>query len=94
MIGLFHSDWLGCWPGSVSNWPRAGGGRDRKIQQTPQPYRGELRVDLEEFLDSTQAELSRDTPPPPSCAIAPLFSRSRTDYFKCLCVTYTNITSL
>ncbi len=32
-------------------------------------------------------------PLPPSCAIAPLFSRSWTNYLKCSCVTYINITS-
>ncbi len=77
MIGLFHSDWLGCRPGRVSSWPAAGGRRDGKIRQPPLHYRGELRVDFIGFLNSAKAELSRDTPPPPSCAIAPLFSRSR-----------------
>jgi hypothetical protein len=63
MIGLVHSDWLGCRPGRVSYLPTAGRGRDGKIRQPPQHYRGELRVDLNGFLDSSQAELSRDTPP-------------------------------
>ena len=93
MIGLFHSDWLGCQPSRASHWPTAGSGRDGKIRHSPLHYRGELRVDFTGFLDSAEAELSRDTPPPPSCAIAPLFSRSRINYFKCLYATYTNITS-
>ncbi len=63
MIGLFHSDWLGCQPGRVSYWPIAGRGRDGKIRQPPWHYRGKLRVDLAGFLHSAQAELSRDTPP-------------------------------
>jgi hypothetical protein len=93
MIGLFHSNWLGCQPGSVSYWSTAGRGRDGKIQHPPH-YRGELRVNLAGFLNSAQVELSCDTHlSPPSCAIAPLFSRSRTNYFKYLSVTYTNITS-
>jgi hypothetical protein len=66
MTGLFYSDWLGCWPSRVSYWPTAGRGRDGKIWQPPLHYRGELRVDLAGFLDSAQAELSCDTPPPTS----------------------------
>jgi hypothetical protein len=63
MIGLFHSDWLGCRPGRVSYWPTAGRGRDGKIRQPPLHYRSELRVDFAGCLDSAKAELSRDTPP-------------------------------
>ncbi len=65
MIGLFHSDWLGCQPSRVSYWPTAGIGRDREIRKPPPfpHYRGELRVDFTGFLDSAEAELSRDTPP-------------------------------
>ncbi len=64
MIGLFHSDWLGCRPRRVSYWPTAGRGRDGKIRHPPPPhYRGELRVDFTGFLDSAEAELSCDTPP-------------------------------
>jgi hypothetical protein len=62
MIGHFHSDWLGCRPGSVSYWPTAGRGRDRKIRQPSRHYRGELRVDLAGIFNSAQAELSHDTP--------------------------------
>jgi hypothetical protein len=62
MMGLFHSDWLGCWPGKVSYWPTAGRGKDGKILHPPL-YRSELRVDLAGFLNSAQAELSRDTTP-------------------------------
>jgi hypothetical protein len=65
MIGLFHSDWLGCRPGRVSYWPTAG--RERwKNPASPPHYRGELGVDFTGFLDSAEAELSRDTPPPTS----------------------------
>jgi hypothetical protein len=64
IIGLFHSDWLGCRPGRVSFWPTPGRGRDGKIWQPhPLHYGCELRVDLAGFLDSAQAELSHDTPP-------------------------------
>jgi hypothetical protein len=63
MIGLFYSDWLGCRLGSISYWATAGRGRDGKIRQPPLHCRGELRVDLAGFLNSDQAELSRDTPP-------------------------------
>jgi hypothetical protein len=63
MIGLFHSDWLGCRPGRVFYWPTAGRGKDGKIRHPPPHYRGELRVDFIGFLDSAEAELSRYTPP-------------------------------
>jgi hypothetical protein len=63
MIGLFHSDWLGCRPGRVSYWPTGGRGRDGKNPASPPHYRGELSVDFTGFLDSAEAELSRDTPP-------------------------------
>jgi hypothetical protein len=43
----------------------------------------ELLADLAGFLDSAQEKLSHDIPTPPlNCAIAPLFSRSRKNYFK------------
>jgi hypothetical protein len=61
MTGLFHSDWLGYRPGSVSCRPTGGRGRDGKIRQPP-PHRGELRVDLAGFLNSARVEVSRDTP--------------------------------
>jgi hypothetical protein len=64
MTGLFHSDWLGCCPSSLlaHSWER----ERRKNPASPPHYRGELRVDFTGFLDSAEAELSRDTPPPTS----------------------------
>jgi hypothetical protein len=60
MIGLFHSDWLGCRTSRVSYWPTAGRGKNSAF---PPHYRCELRVDFTGFLDSAEVELLRDTPP-------------------------------
>jgi hypothetical protein len=63
MIGLFHSD---CWVAGLAAspiGPQLGKGEMGKSGNTPQHYRGELRVDLAGFLDSAQAKLSRDPPP-------------------------------
>jgi hypothetical protein len=67
-----------------------------KSSNPPPPLhnRGELRVDLAGFPDSAQAELSRDTPPPPNLPVVQLLhSSADPGQITCLHVTYTHITS-
>ncbi len=62
---------------------------------TPPPhYRGELRVDFADFLDSGQAELSRDTPPHLPVVQLLYSSADPGQITLNVYVTYTHITSL
>jgi hypothetical protein len=57
--------------GSVSYWPTAERERQENlaIWLPPLPhYRGEPKVDLTSILDSVQAKLGHDIPPPPQVA--------------------------
>jgi hypothetical protein len=60
MIGLFHSDWLGCQKGPAESpishsWEKE---RRKNPASPPTHYRGELRVDFTGFLDSAEAHVT------------------------------------
>jgi hypothetical protein len=73
---LFHADWLvptGC----ASYWPTAERGKDGKTQQSP-PCTIEASCWRVFLTPSMQVTSHVVLPPPPSCTVSPLFSRSRT----------------